>query len=233
MRVLLDTLNEGTVSDEKGRAEYVELLSRENARLSRLADDFLTFGRLERGEGRFRSEAVPIRQVAEDAVEELGLAIEKAGAEVFCGIDPQLRVLGDADAVLTLMLNLIENSLKYGGENPKITLAAESTVRSIRIEVCDDGPGIPAELRKLVFRRWFRGDRRLDESASGVGLGLAICRQLARRMKGRIRAANPGPDGGARIVVTLPSAGVAEEISAEPEPGTQTPLLSDAHRADR
>ncbi|MCB1078620.1 MAG: HAMP domain-containing histidine kinase, partial [Verrucomicrobiae bacterium] len=211
MRVLLETLTDEeslVLGSEAKRREYLDLVLKENLRLSRLTEDFLTFARLERGEHRLRLRVCDLDEIAGDVLEELAPAIETAEAELEWNIDPGINVRGDADAIAAVIRNLLENALKYGAsgdKTPRITLSTvvDRAAGVAELAVSDRGPGIPAEFRKAVFRRYFRVDSRLASGGSGVGLGLAICRHLVRQMRGRIRL-EPNLGGGCRFVVRLP-----------------------------
>jgi signal transduction histidine kinase len=222
MRVLLETLTDPApvLTTKEKRREYLDLILRENGRLTRLADDFLTFARLERGDFRLRREPCDLRHVVRGVVADIQPAIELADARVACDFSAAdgLMALGDGDAIAAVVRNLLENALKYGasaeGGTPDICVHVEPLPdrKKLRLSVSDHGPGIPNEYRRAVFRRYFRIDSRLSGPGSGVGLGLAICRHLAKKMRGRIElAANPG--GGCRFFVTLPAASVATGAS--------------------
>jgi signal transduction histidine kinase len=224
MRVLLETLTDdetGIVADGERRREYLDLVLRENRRLTRLADDFLTFARLERGDHRLRREICDPGEAAAGVVEELSPAIQAAGARIELDVPEHLRVWGDADALSAVLRNLVENALKYaatGDRPPRIVVSGAETGRGrLLLTVTDDGPGIPPEFRRAVFRRYFRIDSRLAGGGSGVGLGLAICRHLVRRMRGRISLEAPA-GGGCRFVIRLPrvAGAAAEETSIAP-----------------
>lgn len=210
MRILLETLaddRDGLVFiDEAKRRDYLDLTLRENRRLTRLAEDFLTFARLERGDLKLRSGSCDTDTIIASVLEELSPALEGSGARV-SHVRSGLRVRGDADAVASMVRNLVENALKYGiGASgvPEIRIATEPVPgkNHVLLSVSDRGPGIAPVHRHAVFRRFFRIDDRLSGSGSGVGLGLAICRHLARKMKGRIDW-EPNPAGGSRFVVKL------------------------------
>lgn len=220
MRILLETLaddRDGLVLiDDEKRRDYVDLTLRENRRLTRLAEDFLTFARLERGDLKLQRSPCDTDGIIASVLEELSPAFEGSAARV-SHVHSGLRVRGDADALASMIRNLVENALKYGigatGAS-EIRIATEPLPGKnvVLLSVSDRGPGIAPAHRHAVFRRFFKIDDRLSGSGSGVGLGLAICRQFARRMKGRIYwEANPG--GGSRFVVRLP---IAKEVSAEP-----------------
>lgn len=228
MRILLETLaddRDGLVllDDEKRRA-YLDLTLRENRRLTRLAEDFLTFARLERGDLKLRHTVCDLAGIIDGVLAELAPAIDGAGARVTR--DPSApHVWGDPEAIASIVRNLVENALKYGigaGGTAAIHLSTEpsATPDQTLLTVADRGPGIAPEHQRAIFRRFFRIDDRLSGSGSGVGLGLAICRLFARRMKGRIDWV-PNPGGGSRFVVrlrTAPPSASRSTVSATPEP---------------
>lgn len=228
MRILLETLaddRDGLVLiDDEKRRDYLDLTLRENRRLTRLAEDFLTFARLERGEMKLRDSICDLDEIIEGVLAELSPAIEGSGATLTF-VPSSLQVRGDPGAIASIVRNLVENALKYGigaEGTASIHLSTEpsATPDQTLLSVADRGPGIAPEHQRAIFRRFFRVDDRLSGSGSGVGLGLAICRHLARRMKGRIDW-EPNPGGGSRFVVRLRTAfpvNSPSTASATPEP---------------
>lgn len=232
MRVLLETLTDEdnpVLRSEEQRRDYLDLVAKENRRLGRLTEDFLTFARLERGDVRLRTEACRLREIAADVLEELAPAIESAGASVTNAIGESDGAKGDRDALAGMLRNLVENALKYargaGGAPPRIVLDTAIDARGrLLLRVTDDGPGIPDELRKLVFRRYYRADSRLSDGGSGVGLGLAICRRFARKMGGRIWVEAPAKSG-CRFVIRLPRE-FPESVAADDTAAALLPVFS-------
>jgi signal transduction histidine kinase len=228
MRILLETLVDDpdglVLSNEEMRRDYLDLALRENRRLTRLAEDFLTFARLERGDLKLRHDACDLDTIVEGILCELAPAIQSSGASVTCTHNGH-HVRGDAEAIASVVRNLVENALKYGigaGGFPEIHLSTEpsSVPDQTLLIVADRGPGIAPVHQRAIFQRFFRIDDRLSNSGSGVGLGLAICRHFVRKMKGRIDwEANPG--GGSRFVVRLRTTTSADpqiRVRTIPEP---------------
>jgi signal transduction histidine kinase len=228
MRILLETLaddHDGLVLlDDAKRRDYLDLTLRENRRLTRLAEDFLTFARLERGELKLSHTACDLDEIIDAVLAALTPAIEGAEATVTRDL-AGLPVLGDPGAIASIVRNLVENALKYGiGADGRATIHVSTKPSPVPdqtlLTVSDHGPGIASEHQRAIFRRFFRIDDRLSGSGSGVGLGLAICRHLARKMKGRIDW-EPNPGGGSRFVVRLRTAVTAPSPSLSkrsPEP---------------
>jgi two-component system sensor histidine kinase KdpD len=116
-------------------------------------------------------------------------------------------VVGDRDAAERILVNLLDNAAKYSPAGTGITVAVEPARDwVVQVVVSDRGPGIPVDERERIFERLYRGDRSRAAGANhGAGLGLAICRALARGQGGDVTVRDR-PGGGAAFVVTLPRA---------------------------
>ena len=189
MRVLVETLLEGRVPGVREQREYLDLIARENMRLSRLIDNFLTFSRMERHKGVFDFRPVEVAAVVRTAVAALG---ERGGAaEVH--VPEGLMAWGDADALVTVVVNLLDNAWKYSQEPRRIevTAGAESggpgeTRGGVEIAVRDWGIGIARRHQRRIFQRFYQIDRGLSRRAGGCGLGLAIVNYIAQAHHGGV-----------------------------------------------
>ncbi|HWH93045.1 MAG TPA: ATP-binding protein, partial [Baekduia sp.] len=142
-----------------------------------------------------------------DVVRRAAETVEPLAAARGCALhvhDPRagLVVRGDAEALLRVVTNLLDNATRHG--RTQVTLAAERQNGAVRVEVADDGPGFAAADLPRVFDPLFRSDRARAGATGGTGLGLAIARRLARAHGGEVEAAND-PGGGARATLTLPA----------------------------
>jgi signal transduction histidine kinase len=115
----------------------------------------------------------------------------------------------DPDALRQVLLNLLDNAVKYGPRTQRVVVGVESTNGCARVYVEDEGPGIPPRERELVFERFYRLERERTSSIAGTGIGLAVVRDLVSRQGGRALV-EAGAKGGARIVVELPPPRVEE-----------------------
>jgi signal transduction histidine kinase len=115
----------------------------------------------------------------------------------------------DEDALRQILLNLFDNALKYGPEGQVISLAIAAEGPWVRISVEDHGPGIPARERERIWERFYRMPRDRASAVAGTGIGLAVVRDLVRLHGGRAWA-EEGAGGGARFVVELPAAPLAD-----------------------
>jgi signal transduction histidine kinase len=186
-----------------GDGHYLDRAQDKAAHLDRLVSDLFTFSRLEYAGEAMADGEVDVAEVVRRAAE----TVEPLAAARGCALRVEdspagLIVRGDAEALLRVVTNLLDNAARHG--RTQVTLAVERENGAVRVEVADDGPGFaPADLAR-VFDPLFRSDRARG-GASGTGLGLAIARRLARAHGGDVEAAND-PSGGARAVVTLPVA---------------------------
>lgn len=204
MRVLMDSLLEGTCASETQKREYLELMARENLRLSRLIDNFLTFSRMERNKKAFVMQSIAPREVAEAAAEALRERMNPPDTRFHMELRENLPAIhADGDAVVTLLVNLLDNAHKYTPPPRSIRLAVAPDGDCVEFRVEDNGVGIPRHLRKRIFDRFFQVDQSLAREVGGCGLGLAIVRFIVEAHGGEI-AVEPMPERGTRFRVRLP-----------------------------
>jgi signal transduction histidine kinase len=196
MRLLVDSLLEDGAEDAKKTREYLELISGENARLTRLIENFLAFSRIERGQQRFEFTPVEPGRLVEATLaavrERLPGAAETIEVDVAAGLPP---IHADADAVVTVLLNLIDNAYKYTPGEKRIALRAVAEGQGVAYLVQDNGIGIAAAEQKKIFRRFYRVDRRLARTTSGCGLGLSIVDSIVRAHGGDVSVKSVEGDG--------------------------------------
>jgi two-component system, OmpR family, sensor kinase len=166
--------------DAETRAEFVDAMAEQMARLSKLATDLLDLSRLDAGGMRIELEPLSLAAVAHDLGEELDALAARRGHEIEVVADAAGWGLGDRERVLQVGRALVDNALLHTPPGTHVRVVAEGP--SLRVE--DDGPGIPVEHHDQVFARFTRLD---GSRASGSGLGLAIARELAERMGGELR----------------------------------------------
>jgi signal transduction histidine kinase len=138
-------------------------------------------------------------------VRESNLGPERSdGIEIHLVVEPtDLVIVGDPERVHQVVTNIVQNALRHSPRNGSIEVAARSNGDGVRIEVSDEGPGIPAEESGRVFERFYRSDQARASSDGGSGLGLAIAKWIVDMHGGDIRA-EPRIPRGCRMVVLLP-----------------------------
>ena len=191
----------------------VGMIQGETIRLSNMTKDFLDFARLESGRVRLAHEPVDVAAVIYDVIKlaqpqaaERRIRIVPEMAADLPGITGTTQVIGDADRLKQVLLNLISNAIKYNVENGRITLVADLQDQELRLSVTDTGPGISAEDMKHLFERFYRIPG--SEGAEGSGLGLSIANKIVEEHHGRIEVTSTLGQG-TTFTVFLPVTGAA------------------------
>ena len=186
IRMFVDTLASGPIDDSESTRTYLDIIKRENERLSRLVENFLAFSRLESGRTEFQLESIAPSEIANDAQSALAARLALPGCEFTANCEPGLPVVHvDQAAMSSAVLNLIENALKYTGEQKRVSLDVARDGDGVVFSVTDNGHGIPpAELKRLGER--FHRATAGRGAPAGFGLGLSIVRAIAEGHGGRV-----------------------------------------------
>jgi signal transduction histidine kinase len=203
MRVLVDGLLADPQIDPVKTREYLGMIAAENARLSRLIENFLTFSRLDRRQQTFNLQPVAPAAVVADAVDAIRDRLPATSAltvDVDSGVP---AVLADREALAAALINLLDNALKYSPGEPRIIVSAQRAGDShVAFAVADNGIGIPPREQRRIFRRFYRVDQRLSRETSGVGLGLSIVDLIAREHGGHVTVQST-PGAGSTFTLTV------------------------------
>lgn len=202
----IETLKHAAKDDPKAREVFLGIMETEAGRMNRLVRDLLHLSRVEAEERVRPREPVELRGLLEGVISSLRGVAEKTGDRVELAGDP-VTVPGDADQLVQVFTNLVENALKYGkaGQVVRVTLTPEETVRgpAVRVEVADEGEGIdPVHLPRLT-ERFYRVDSHRSREMGGTGLGLAIVKHIVSRHRGWLRVESVVGEG-SRFSVVLP-----------------------------
>ena len=194
----------GPVTD--AQREDLSRVSRAQRQLLALINEVLNFTRLEAGQVRYDVTAVPLAAVLRDAAALVApqLAAKSLAVEL-APCAPELAARGDADKVQQVLLNLLSNAVKFTRPGGAVALECAGDGDLVRLRVRDTGIGIPADQIDRVFEPFVQVDQRLTRTAEGVGLGLAISRDLARGMCGDLTVES-APGVGSTFTLTLPRA---------------------------
>jgi signal transduction histidine kinase/tetratricopeptide (TPR) repeat protein len=205
MRVLVDTLLEGRVRDETQATEYLRLTAKENERLSRMIDNFLTFSRMERNKNAFTlADAVPAA-MAQDAIEAVKTKFAKNNCHFTVEIAKDLpEIQADHDAVVTVLVNLLDNACKYTTDDKRIALAVFPEPGFVCFAVADNGIGLARRHFRKIFDSFYQVDSSLARKAEGCGLGLSIVKFIVDAHNGKIIVESK-PGKGSKFTVRLPA----------------------------
>jgi two-component system phosphate regulon sensor histidine kinase PhoR len=218
-----ETLLDSSPDNGAPTREFLEIIRKNAARMSRLTEDLLTLARVESGETRFDAEPVPPIELLHDAEESFreitraqGVELEIVDAQGTDSPNADLPnahgtaeslplVLADREAIHQVFSNLIENAMKYGRSGGRIVLGARSAQRGIEFYVQDFGAGIASEHLPRLFERFYRVDKARSRESGGTGLGLAIAKHIMLAHGGSIRAESELAHG-STFLFTLPTA---------------------------
>lgn len=199
-----ETLLDHPLADNPVR-DFLEIIRKNAARMSRLTEDLLTLARVESGEQRFEVEPVSAEELLRDALESFRELARSYEVELTIeNLAPGSHVNADREAVHQIFSNLIENALKYAGSGKRIILGARPAAQGIEFYVRDFGPGIASGHLPRLFERFYRVDKARSRESGGTGLGLAIAKHIVLAHGGTIRAESE-LNHGSTFVFTLPA----------------------------
>jgi signal transduction histidine kinase/ActR/RegA family two-component response regulator len=218
----------GDLNDKQ--EEYVAAIATSGNRLMQVLDNLLEVSRIDAGAAVLHPEAIAIQDLLEAPVAMLRVQAEKRGVELVVEPTPDLPMLMcDRQRANQILLNLLDNALKYTAEGGRVTLRARREDAHARIEVSDTGIGITPEHQTTIFEEFEQADRMRDEALGGIGMGLPLCRRLARLHGGQIGLEST-VGAGSTFWFTLPLAEDAPVAmsGAQPVAGAADPSVTPA-----
>ena len=192
-------------AEQRDRA--TEIIARNGERLGRLVEDLLDVSRISTGHLALAIETVDMSEIVDNAIAALTPAAAERQVQVECRVAEDARgVAGDSRRLEQIVRNLLSNAIKFTGAGGTVTISTRRVADDIVLEVRDTGCGIDPDFLPHVFERFRQGDASLTRAHGGLGLGLAIVRDLTMLHGGRVEVASPGPGLGTTVTVTLPLA---------------------------
>lgn len=203
IRLLAELLHMGKVPTEE-RERSLRIIDKEARRLSFLVDSILSFTHSRPGQ------LSPVRTDVATEIDEIVSGFEPLaqaqGVRLTTRLERGIVAGVDRGALRQVLLNLLDNAVRYGPRGQNVTIATTSAGDTWTLEVADEGPGIPADERERIFAPYYRMKRDAGGAVGGTGIGLAVVRRLVTEHRGRVHVASANGDGavGARFVVALP-----------------------------
>jgi two-component system phosphate regulon sensor histidine kinase PhoR len=219
IRANAETLIAGAKDDPVIAGKLIDGLHRNAERLARILADLLDLSRLDAGQYRLELSAVPVQRVIEQSLSAVEPQAAQRNVTIAVDIPPGLAVKADPKALDHILVNLIDNGVKYGRPDGNVWVEARPSgpaddirAQDVRIEVRDDGPGIADKHRTRVFERFYRADPSRSREAGGTGLGLSIVKHLVESMGGEV-GVEPNVPQGSIFWLRLPRASSIGEPS--------------------
>jgi len=199
---MAETLQEGAIHDEEVAERFVLIIQQEVERLTRLLEDLLVLSHAESKPPERVQFA--LHEQIKKVVERLRPQAEKVNVTLHVSIPPRLIVKANPDQIEQVLINLVDNAIKYTSENGNVYLVAESIADNVRIRVSDSGVGIMSQDLPRIFERFYRVDKARSRHSGGTGLGLAIVKNIVE-MHGGMVTVESEYGHGSTFTVLLPN----------------------------
>jgi two-component system phosphate regulon sensor histidine kinase PhoR len=203
MKASVETLIGGALQDSGSAEKFLGIVAKNAARMEAILNDLTDLSLIETGAIHLTLSRVDLAGAVREAA--AAVAARAAGRHVTLRVEVPagLQVMGDRRRLDQVLVNLLDNAVKFNRPGGSVTVRASRTDARVRLEIEDTGPGIPPGALDRIFNRFYRLDRARSQEVPGTGLGLAIVKHLVRLHGGEIRAENL-PQTGARFIVELP-----------------------------
>jgi two-component system CheB/CheR fusion protein len=205
----------GVMSEKVGRA--VAVANRQLRHLARMVDDLMDVTRLSRGEYRLDRHHVDFAQIVRTVLEDHRQILAEREVRAEVPFD-QVMVKGDAARLTQVVGNLLMNAAKFTDAGGRVVITLEVAGSEAILRVQDNGIGIAESLRAKLFEPFVQADKTLARTRGGLGLGLAVVKNLVELHDGTVRAQSAGLGKGAEFIVTVPLARLASAVQAQPVP---------------
>jgi len=179
--VLLDR-----VTTESGQKEYLKIILKETERLKRMINNILDFSKKERGKLDYKTENVDVTSLILSALKDLNYWLVEMNFRVHTQLEEGIHVAGDHDALKKVVINLLDNAIKYSGNQKEISIRLVTENSKIRIEFSDKGIGIPENQLDTIFEKFFRVNDTMVDGVGGTGLGLTVVKEIVEAHHGKI-----------------------------------------------
>ena len=204
-----ETLIDGAMDDPAVSRKFLLTIDKHADRLTYLIEDLLAISRLESGQANLRPQPILLYDLVQGISEDLQERATEREMRFDILVPETLMVKADSEKLEQVLVNLMDNAVKYGRPGGSIKVGAEVNIAgAVQAYVEDNGPGIPADAMERIFERFYRIDTARSREQGGTGLGLSIVKHIIQSHGGEVWVENAST-GGARFVFTLPLEGVA------------------------
>ena len=205
IRMYIEMLAQGIARDTEREQEYFQIIDSEGSRLTRLINNVLDLAKLEKKQRSLDLKPGNFEEVAAEVQTVMQAKLKQEGYTLKFVQDARQPFRYDREAMIQVLINLIENSIKFGqsAERKEITIQTYTEGQWVKIAVSDLGPGIPRRALKKIFDDFYRAGNSLTRTTRGTGIGLALVKKFILLMGGRVSAEN-NTGAGCTIIISLP-----------------------------
>ncbi|MCH8986941.1 HAMP domain-containing histidine kinase [Patescibacteria group bacterium] len=194
LRWAVDFLSKGTPETQEKQESYMQIIAENTLRMHELVNDLLIVSRLEQGKLPFRRQKFSLEELVQEVVEEFGAVLQASNIKLeIQGEEHMPHIFSDAPKIRQIIVNFIDNAIRYikkgslpDGKEKNIVIRYKKTDGTVRLEVEDNGIGIPKEDQKYIFNKFFRSRNAVRHETQGSGLGLYIAKSMIEKTKGGI-----------------------------------------------
>ncbi len=223
IRMFAETLTLGRIRNEEERDRSLAIIDHEARRLTHLVENLLYFSRGERRTQRVETHPADLGELVGETVASFRPLAAARQCDVVLAAQPGVVAAIDVDAVRQMLLNLLDNAIKYGPAGQEVRVSVTTVNGCGRVTVEDEGPGIPSSHRSNIWQRFWRAERYHASAIAGTGIGLAIVQELAALQDAEVWVENRDT-GGARFIIAWPRSGATPEVDAEMAEPTKEPM---------
>jgi two-component system sensor histidine kinase ResE len=198
-----EALIDDMVEDPVEKKKYLNIILEETLRLRRLVNELLDLTQIETGHINLKKDKISIRHLTERVIKKVTPIAEQKGIILKTEFEELPLVMADEDRIEQVLINLIDNALRYSEDGKEILIKARTNEGGVMVSVKDQGPGIPEDELPFVWERFYKVDKSRARHKGGTGLGLAIVKNIVEAHGGRVFAKNH-PAGGTEFYFTLP-----------------------------
>ncbi len=212
IKALAEALEAGALDDPERGPKFCEQIVEAADRLTEILDDMLTLTRVERGARLLEPRLIDVATALEDAANQVRPGAHQKQVSVTCEVAEGDQVYADPDALQTLLLNLLDNAVKYTPQGGSVTARGRAVPGGYELAVIDTGVGIPKDHQDRIFERFYRVDRARDRTTGSTGLGLSIVKHLAESHEGHVNVRSIEGEG-STFTAFFPEAPASEGLS--------------------
>ncbi len=198
-----EALLDGMAKDSDEKQKYLNIIHEETLRLRRLVNELLDLSRIETGQIAIDKKMISINKIIERVIKKVEPAVDKRGVKIETQYEDLPMIAADEDRIQQVILNLVDNAIRYTKSNGKIIIKASNSKGGIVVSIRDDGEGIPEDELPFIWDRFYKTDKSRVRDKGGTGLGLAIVKNIVELHDGKVWAKNC-KKGGAEFSFFLP-----------------------------